>query len=122
VDKAVDAAEKALEGEWKRMGAKGRQQLMLNWAEVWKTRIDELAELEALNNGTSVTFQKTVIEGLLNEIKYHAGWCDKIDGRVVGVDDYHVYTSREPIGVCGMIIAWNLPLWCCLVKLAPCIG
>lgn len=126
VDKAVDAAEKALEGEWKKMGTRGRQELLLKFSVLWKTKIDELAELESLNNGTSVTLQRSVIEGLLNEIRYHAGFCDKIDGRVVGVDgtmsEYHVYTVREPIGVCAMIIAWNLPLWCLIVKMIPCLA
>jgi acyl-CoA reductase-like NAD-dependent aldehyde dehydrogenase len=62
----------------------------------------------------SVTLQRSVIEGLLNEIRYRAGFYDKIDSRVVGVDvamsEYHVHTARESIRVCAMIIAWNLPL------------
>ena len=126
VNKAVECAESALNGEWKTMGAKGRQDLLLKLGELWKTKVESMSVLESLNNGTSISLQKSVIESLINEIRYHAGSCDKIDGRVVGVDgamgDFHVYTTREPIGVCGMIIAWNLPLWCLMVKLMPCLA
>ena len=105
------------------MGAKGRQNLLLKFGELWKDRVADLAKLESLNNGTAVSLQSAVIEGLLNEIKYHSGWCDKIDGRVAGVDsNYHVYTTYEPIGVCGLVIAWNLPLWCIIVKMIPCLA
>lgn len=126
VNKAVEAAERALEGEWKSMGARGRQDLLLKLGELWQTKIEELSALESLNNGTAISLQRSVIESLINEIRYHAGFCDKVDGRVVCDDaidgNYHVYTKREPIGVCGMIIAWNLPLWCLMVKLMPCLA
>jgi hypothetical protein len=45
----------------------------LKFGELWKTKVNELAELESLNNGTAVSLQSAVIEGLLNEITYHAG-------------------------------------------------
>lgn len=34
----------------------------------------------------------------------------------------HVYTVREPIGVCGQIIPWNYPLSMAAWKLAPAVA
>lgn len=97
MDLAVDAAERALEGDWKKMGASGRANLLYKLAELWKEKAHELAELECLNNGTPIAQQKGGVEALAHEIQYHAGWCTKaLDGRLVNVDGpFHVYTSRE---------------------------
>lgn len=34
----------------------------------------------------------------------------------------HVYTTREPIGVCGQIIPWNYPLSMAAWKLGPAVA
>lgn len=42
---------------------------------------------------------------------------------MVNVDGpFHVYTRREPLGVCGIIGPWNLPLWCIMVNAAPALA
>jgi phenylacetaldehyde dehydrogenase len=33
--------------------------------------------------------------------------------------NFHSYTLREPVGVCGQIIPWNFPLLMAAWKLAP---
>ncbi|KAL0485801.1 retinal dehydrogenase [Acrasis kona] len=123
VDRAVQAAEKAFKGAWKDAGYRGRHDLLIKLAQVWERDIDSLNQLECFNNGSCVTFMRATIEGLANEIKYHAGWADKLDGRQIPLDgNYHAYSQREPIGVCGLIVAWNFPLWCIIVKLAPALA
>jgi aldehyde dehydrogenase (NAD+) len=52
VNKAVDAAEKALVGEWKTMGHRGRSNLLLKLADRWSKELENLYNLECLNNGT----------------------------------------------------------------------
>jgi aldehyde dehydrogenase (NAD(P)+) len=38
-------------------------------------------------------------------LKYYAGWADKVHGQVIDTEaNKLVYTTREPVGVCGMII------------------
>jgi len=64
-----------------------------------------------------------VIGGLVNDWRYHAGWADKVDGRQLEVaPGTHCYVKREPLGVCGLILPWNVPLWTMVVKLAPCLA
>lgn len=52
VDKAVQAAEEALEGEWKKIGRIGRQKLLLKLADLWDEKAEELAKLESFVNGS----------------------------------------------------------------------
>lgn len=122
IDLAVDAAEKALE-VWEKVSPTNRMKLLFKLADLMERDIESLTELECLNNGTPYSLQKAVISGLPDEFRYYAGWIDKMDGRVVVTDTKnHVYTTKDPIGVCGIIIPWNLPLWALVVKLAPCLA
>lgn len=81
VNKAVDAAEKALNGKWKVLGHRGRADLLIKLADRWAEESEKLAMLECLNNGSPLFIQSGMIAGLQNELRYHAGWADKIDGR-----------------------------------------
>ncbi|KAL6066357.1 Retinal dehydrogenase 1, variant 2 [Balamuthia mandrillaris] len=123
IDRAVEAAEQALEGEWKTMSGSKRRDLLLKLATLWEREAPALGKLEALNNGTLPAFQGAVIGALANDWRFNAGWADKIDGRVVEASPgTHTYVRREPIGVCGLILPWNVPLWTLVVKLAPCLA
>jgi len=123
IDRAVDAAEAALQGEWGSLTPAARRDLLLNLANLWQQQVPDLGRLEALNNGTLPAFQTAVVGGLVNDWRYHAGWADKIDGRQIEVSPgTHSYVRREPLGVCGMILPWNVPLWTMVVKLAPCLA
>ena len=58
--------------------------------------------------------------------RYMAGWSTKLDGRTIEPtvpykpgSEFHAYTLREPVGVCGQIIPWNFPLLMAAWKLAP---
>lgn len=124
VDDAVAAARAALDGEWRTMGAKGRRNLLLKFADIFEKHLKDLGRLEVHNNGGPLAFQGAVIDVLPDDIRYYAGWADKIDGRVpAGVaNNIHAYVQKEPIGVCGLILPWNLPLWALVTKLGPCLA
>ncbi|KAL9642268.1 hypothetical protein ABK040_007267 [Willaertia magna] len=123
IELAVQAAERALKGEWGNMDPSKRQELLFKLAEEWDKQVEELAQLESLNNGSPIATSRYVIKGLTDTWKYNAGWIDKLGGRVCVTDKkFHVYTKREPLGVIGVISPWNLPMWCSLVNIAPAIA
>lgn len=64
---------------------------LLKLADLWEKEAKSLTELECLNNGTPITQQLEVVEGLASEIRYHAGWCNKLDGRYANVHDPGIY-------------------------------
>jgi retinal dehydrogenase len=123
VNKAVKAARAALSGDWAKMGSKGRRNLLLQLADVFQANVVELGKLESINNGGPLAFQGAVVGELPNDIRYYAGWADKVDGRVPVVDgNVQVIVQKEPLGVCGIILPWNVPLWGLITKLGPCLA
>lgn len=125
VDRAVQAARRALEsGPWATMNASEREKILWRMGELIERNADELALLESLHNG------KTVSEAHRGDIPpswdvfyYYAGWARKIQGEVIPVDGACLnYTVYEPMGVVGAIVAWNYPLLLASWKVAPALA
>lgn len=60
---------------------------------------------------------------VINNIRYFAGWADKVTGTTYtqpGNDLF--YTRREPFGIVGLISPWNFPLLMCCWKFAPALA
>lgn len=113
IDCAVAAARKAFdEGEWTRVEAAERSHLIYKFADLLEENREELAQLEALDNGKpyGVALADDV-DGTVQHFRYYAGWATKITGQTVNVSpDYLNYIVHEPVGVVGQIIPWNFPL------------
>lgn len=124
VDIAVKAARAALEnGPWARMDAADRGKLMFKLADLIEENAEELATLESLNCGKTITDSRGDIAGTVNTIRYYAGWADKIEGRTVPVrGNFLSYTLRQPVGVVGQIIPWNFPLLMLAWKWGPALA
>jgi len=125
VDRAVATARSALQGAWGSMRAPERERLLLELAGLVEEHAGELAELEALDNGKPVKLACMVDVRLsVEHLRYYAGWPTKITGHTipVGMPGMHVYTRREPVGVCGQIIPWNFPLLMAAWKIAPALA
>jgi aldehyde dehydrogenase (NAD+) len=124
VDIAVASARRAFEGDWSRMRAADRGQLLLRWAELIRQNQDALVELESLDSGKPVSaIRRQDLPAVLDTLTYYAGWADKINGQVIPARlDALTYTVREPIGVVGAIVPWNFPLMIGMWKLAPALA
>src|SRR5271157_2519679 len=125
VDKAVAAARAAFErGAWRKMSAAGRGVLMNKLADLIEKHADELAQLEALDNGKPYHVARAADLPLtIACYRYYAGWADKIQGKTIPVQGrYFSYTKHEPVGVVGQIIPWNFPLLMQAWKLGPALA
>jgi aldehyde dehydrogenase (NAD+) len=125
VDKAVEAAKNAFEfGSWKRMSASDRGRLLYKLAELIEKNADDLARLEALDNGKPFSVAKNIdVAGAAACFRYFAGWADKVHGKTIPVDGpFFCYTRHEPVGVVGQIIPWNFPVMMLAWKLAPALA
>jgi aldehyde dehydrogenase (NAD+) len=124
VDRAVQAARKALEsGPWTTMDAADRGRLLFKLAELVEHHAKELAALETLNSGKLLTDAFGDVQGVVNTLRYYAGWADKIEGRTVPVrGGFLSYTLRQPVGVVGQIIPWNFPLLMLAWKWGPALA
>src|SRR5262245_8410407 len=112
VDRAVKSARQALEsGPWKAMDAAERGRLLFKLADLTEQHAEELAALESLNCGKTISDARGDLQGVVNTLRYYAGWADKIEGRTVPVrGNFLCYTLRQPVGVVGQIIPWTFPL------------
>jgi acyl-CoA reductase-like NAD-dependent aldehyde dehydrogenase len=125
VDRAVRAARAALEGKWGSLMPAKRGALLQRLADLVAANADELAQLESLDGGKPVGLARIVDVGkTVEHLRYYAGWPTKIAGQVVPVSQpgVHVYTRREPVGVCGQIIPWNFPLLMAAWKIGPALA
>ncbi|XP_058424504.1 mitochondrial 10-formyltetrahydrofolate dehydrogenase [Diceros bicornis minor] len=129
VDKAVAAAKDAFEnGEWGRMNARDRGRLMYRLADLLEENQEELATIEALDSGAVYTLAlKTHIGMSVQTFRYFAGWCDKIQGSTIPINQARpnrnlTFTKKEPLGVCAIIIPWNYPLMMLAWKSAACLA
>jgi len=125
VDAAVAAARAALP-VWQATPPSRRAELLWNLGTRIAELSDELATIEALDNGKTRADALMVDIPLSSEIfRYYAGWATKIEGATIppssGID-FHIYTRREPVGVVGAIIPWNFPLLMCAYKMGPALA
>ena len=128
VDRAVGAAREAFAdgSDWRAMPAPQRALVLHRLADLIDAHADELAEIDALDNGKPVTLAKVVdVAQTVAHFRYFAGWPTKIEGSVVPTghgDSMFCYTLKEPVGVCGLIVPWNFPLLIATWELAPALA
>ncbi|EKM77472.1 hypothetical protein AGABI1DRAFT_86450 [Agaricus bisporus var. burnettii JB137-S8] len=125
IDIAVEAAHKAFETTWglNCSGSK-RGDMLYKLAQLMEKNIDDLSAIEALDNGKTFLWAKSVDLTLsISTIKHYAGWADKNFGQVIETDEKKLtYSRHEPIGVVGQIIPWNFPLLMLAWKIGPALA
>ena len=130
VDRAVRAARAALTGPWRTFTPQQRGTLLWRLADLVEKHAAELAALESLDVGMPINEATWVdVPFSVDILRYYAGWPTKITGDTIPVSfpmavggPYHAYTLRQPVGVVGAIIPWNLPLMMAVKKLAPALA
>jgi phenylacetaldehyde dehydrogenase len=131
IDRAVRAARAAFEdGPWSRMTPSERGRIIWRIGDLILEHTDELAQLESLDNGKPFPVAQAADVPLSADLfHYMAGWATKIEGNTINISvpympgaNFHSYTLREPVGVCGQIIPWNFPLLMAAWKLGPALA
>ncbi|MGQ9478092.1 MAG: aldehyde dehydrogenase family protein [Candidatus Bipolaricaulia bacterium] len=123
VDRAVEAARRAFP-DWSERSFDERGELLAAVAAGLKERLEELAELEAMETGRCL--KETLAHDLpatANLFRYFAGVAGATFGETIPVPgEYLNYTRREPVGVVVGITPWNFPLWLGAIKIAPALA
>ncbi|KAJ5797715.1 uncharacterized protein N7503_007011 [Penicillium pulvis] len=122
IDKAVESAKAGLV-TWTKVSAPLKGRLLLKLAALIERDSYDLATLEAVDAG--ILFTDSMVFNIPQAIaclRYYAGWSDKLDGKVLNMENGIAYTHREPLGVCGAIVPWNAPLMITIWKLAPALA
>jgi acyl-CoA reductase-like NAD-dependent aldehyde dehydrogenase len=123
VDAAVDAARRAFEGSWREVSAIERGALLQKIARALEARAEEFSVAETSHNGKTIGESEFDVSSTVGCFDYYAGAPTKYFGETIqGPSDYLLYTRREPVGVCGLIVPWNYPLAIAVWKLAPALA
>lgn len=121
VDRAVDAADRALAG-WRATPAAERARAVLDLADVVELHGEELALLESLDIGSPIVNARKDIEIALQQMRLFAGLALEMKGQTIpGGAALHV-TVREPVGVVAKIFPFNHPLMFACRVAAPLVA
>jgi aldehyde dehydrogenase (NAD+) len=120
--RAVDAASDAFE-EWRRLEPKERGRLLQRVAERIREDVERLATIETLENGRPLADARGQVQRCARHFEYYAGLVDKIQGEQIPLGDGYVdYTIREPVGITGHIVPWNVPIYLFGRSVAPALA
>ena len=125
VDAAVRSAREAFEDPaWRGMDVHRRAELLWRLADLVEQNLPAIARVETSDNGKPLfESAKVDIPFVVSNLRYYAGWADKLAGEVIPVSGPFLnYTRREPLGVVGAIVPWNFPLNLASWKVAPALA
>ena len=120
VDAAVADADRA-QKEWARLPARKRGALVAQCAAVLREHVEELARLIALETGKALRTESRVEAQVVADIfEFYGGLGSELKGETVPfAPNVLSVTVREPLGVVGAIIPWNVPMLLMALKVAP---
>jgi acyl-CoA reductase-like NAD-dependent aldehyde dehydrogenase len=124
IDRAVAAARAAFPA-WAALMPAQRERLLHRFADLMETHKEVLAQLETLDNGKPFNVAYNVeVNVAIGQMRFYAGLPTKMTGETYPVSSpgYHVYTRREPLGVCGAITPWNYSLVMATQKIGPALA
>ena len=108
VTAAVEAARAAFPA-WRATPATERATKLLEVVEALGRRQDELARIDAADNGSPVRDMRIDVAIGMAELRYFAGLALQLRGETIPVAHGRLnYTLREPYGVVGRIVPFNI--------------
>jgi acyl-CoA reductase-like NAD-dependent aldehyde dehydrogenase len=120
-DEAIERAAKAQQ-RWREVAPGDRARLLRRFAELVDSRVDELAELETANSGHPVGAARWEAGQVRDVLMYYSAAPERMSGRQIPVPGGLDVTFKEPVGVVGMIVPWNVPMPILSWGLAPALA
>jgi len=122
VDRAVAAARAAFdEGPWPTMTVDDRADVLAKAADNLRNRQDEISSLITQEMGSPISFSMLAQAfAPVMLLDYYIGLArglvvEEVRSGVLGTS----LVRREPVGVVGAIVPWNVPMYVTMSKLAP---
>jgi aldehyde dehydrogenase (NAD+) len=123
IDRAVDAARRAFdEGPWPRMDPAERIAIVENFSSIYASRLGDMAAIITEEMGSPISFSQLgqapapwLMLNTFIRVGKDLQWEEERQGVLGGP----VIVRREPVGVVGAIVPWNVPQFVTMSKLAP---
>ncbi len=124
VNHAVEAAREAFEkSDWATRRPAERARALLKLAQIIREESDRLARILTLENGKPLKFAKGEFIFTADVFEFYAGLARQVMGESYqNSSQIYSVSSKEPVGVCGMITPWNFPISLLAWKLAPALA
>ena len=124
VDKAVEAADRALHGEWGAMTPTARGKMLGVLADLLAEHSEDIGRIETQDTGKMFKETRWQCQYIAEYLRYYAGAADKLHGDTLPIDkpDMFVFTQREPLGVVAAIIPWNSQMFLSATKIGPALA
>ncbi|MEL6225974.1 MAG: betaine-aldehyde dehydrogenase [Pseudomonadota bacterium] len=122
IEKAVQSATRA-QLDWARLSGAKRGRVLKRAANIMRTHNRALSELETLDTGKPI--QETLVADAASgadALEYFGGLAASLTGDHIPLGQDFAYTTREPLGVCAAIGAWNYPTQIACWKAAPALA
>lgn len=121
-DAAVAAARKAFPA-WAALGPQGRLPILKKFAEGIKARVNELAAVETMDNGSLLMGNvHRVVPRAAQNIEFFADWAMTLDGHSIDSPEVVNHVKYDPSGVAVLITPWNAPLMLTTWKVGPALA
>jgi aminomuconate-semialdehyde/2-hydroxymuconate-6-semialdehyde dehydrogenase len=125
IDAAVAAARNAFEkGPWPRMSVRERCNILRKIADLILARREEFAIAESIDTGKPISesFEGDIPRSAFN-FQFFADFAPSYVEEAFSTSENERHIAvREPLGVCGLITPWNLPLYLATWKIAPALA
>lgn len=128
VDRGVQAARRALTGEWGQLGVRERAARLHKVADLIEARFDCFVAAEVADTGKPISLASRL--DVPRAAANFRAFADLI--KTVGLESFQTetpdgksalnYAVRKPLGVVGIITPWNLPLLLLTWKVAPALA
>lgn len=117
---AVDAA-KAAQSAWGATTPVGRGRVLSKTSEILAARKGELSELLTREEGKTLAEATGEVQRAIDIFRFFGGISYTLGGQTIPHDlpGNLLYTTREPVGVVGLITPWNFPVAIPAWKAAP---
>jgi acyl-CoA reductase-like NAD-dependent aldehyde dehydrogenase len=110
-------------GDWSEAEPAWRKKILLKLADLMAADKEQLALLESLDMGKSISNALADVDSSINCIRWNAEAIDKIYDEIAPTGpDVLGLISRQPLGVVAAIVPWNFPLSMASWKLGPALA
>lgn len=119
VERAVAAADAAF-FTWKKKTQRERGMILFRAAGIVREQHKDLAHLLTTEQGKPLRESIDEIRGFANIIEFYAGISGAQNGELIRLGATgDAFVTREPLGICGAIIPWNMPVLIMGWKVGP---
>jgi acyl-CoA reductase-like NAD-dependent aldehyde dehydrogenase len=119
MNRAVDAADAAFSG-WKKKTLRERGIILFHAAGRVREQHKELARLLTTEQGKPLRESIDEVRGYANILEFYAGISAARQGEMIRLGTTgDALVTREPLGICGAIIPWNMPVLIMGWKVGP---